>query len=147
MGVGFGFAIAAQALFPKKKVVMVMGDSAFGFSGMEIETAARYNLPLKVVIINNNGIGYGTEEFDKSDVKAIPVSALTINAHYEYMSTAFGGKGAQVFNHKDLSEKLEEMLNDDKLWILNVQIDPNANRKPQEFAWLTRDEKAESPKL
>ena len=81
---------------------MVMGDSAFGFSGMEIETAARYNLPLKVVIINNNGIGNGTEEFDKSDVKAIPVSALTINAHYEYMSTAFGGKGTQVFNHKDL---------------------------------------------
>lgn len=52
-----------------------------------------------------------------------------------------------MFNHKDLSEKLEEMLNDDKLWILNVQIDPNASRKPQEFAWLTRDEKAESPKL
>jgi len=65
MGVGFGFAIAAQSLYPKKKVVMVVGDSAFGFSGMEIETAARYKLPLKVIIINNNGIGQGVEFIEK----------------------------------------------------------------------------------
>ena len=102
MGVGFGFAIAAQALFPKKKVVMVVGDSAFGFSGMEVETAARYGLPLKVIIINNNGILYGAEEIDNSDVKGVPVTALTVNAHYEYLSTAFGGKGAQVKNHSEL---------------------------------------------
>ena len=65
MGVGFGFAIAAQHLYPNKKVVMVVGDSAFGFSGMELETAARYNLPLKVVVINNNGIVMGAEEITK----------------------------------------------------------------------------------
>ena len=59
MGVGFGFAIAAQGLSPSQKVVMVVGDSAFGFSGMEIETACRYKLPLKVIIINNNGITSG----------------------------------------------------------------------------------------
>jgi len=140
MGVGFGFAIAAQALFPKKKVVMVVGDSAFGFSGMELETAARYNLPLKVVIINNNGILHGTEAIDKSDAKAIPINALTVDAHYEYLSTAFGGKGAQVRDHKGLQEHLKQMLADDNLWVLNVQIDPNAGRKPQEFAWLTREE-------
>jgi 2-hydroxyacyl-CoA lyase 1 len=67
MGVGFAFAIAAQALYPKKKVVMVVGDSAFGFSAMELETAARYNMPLKVIIINNNGISRGLEEITKED--------------------------------------------------------------------------------
>lgn len=67
MGVGFGYAIAAHAINPKKKIVMVVGDSAFGFSGMEVETAARYNIPLKVIIVNNNGITYGQEEIDKSD--------------------------------------------------------------------------------
>jgi len=56
MGVGFAFAIAAHALYPKKKIVMVVGDSAFGFSGMEMETCARYNMPIKVIIVNNNGI-------------------------------------------------------------------------------------------
>jgi 2-hydroxyacyl-CoA lyase 1 len=62
MGVSFGFAIAAQLIYPEKRIVMVLGDSAFGFSCMELETAARHKLPLKVVIINNNGIGFGFEE-------------------------------------------------------------------------------------
>lgn len=65
MGIGFAFAIAAQIHDKSKKVVMVMGDSAFGFSAMELETAARYRLPLKVVIINNNGISIGVDEIDK----------------------------------------------------------------------------------
>jgi thiamine pyrophosphate-dependent acetolactate synthase large subunit-like protein len=67
MGVGFGYAIAAHAIHPKKKIVMVVGDSAFGFSGMEVETAARYNIPLKVIIVNNNGITYGQDSLDKED--------------------------------------------------------------------------------
>ena len=50
---------------PDKKVVMVVGDSAFGFSGMEMETAARYGLPLKVIIVNNNGIGQGIDAIEK----------------------------------------------------------------------------------
>jgi thiamine pyrophosphate-dependent acetolactate synthase large subunit-like protein len=56
---------------------MVVGDSAFGFSGMEVETASRYGLPLKIIIINNNGILNGVEEIDKSDIMGIPVNALT----------------------------------------------------------------------
>jgi thiamine pyrophosphate-dependent acetolactate synthase large subunit-like protein len=62
---------------------MVVGDSAFGFSGMEVETAARYGLPLKIVIINNSGITRGVEEIeDKSKVNDIPVTALTPKADY-----------------------------------------------------------------
>lgn len=70
MGVGPGFAIAAamwcKAYAPKKKVICVEGDSAFGFSGMEIETMFRYKLPIIVVIVNNNGIYSG---FDKETFK------------------------------------------------------------------------------
>ena len=84
MGVGFGFAIAAQHLYPEKKVVMVVGDSAFGFSGMELETAARYRLPLKVVIVNNNGIVMGTDEIEKDATpKDLSVFALSPWAKYE----------------------------------------------------------------
>jgi 2-hydroxyacyl-CoA lyase 1 len=46
---------------------MVVGDSAFGFSAMELETAARYKFPLKVIIINNNGISRGVEELSQDD--------------------------------------------------------------------------------
>lgn len=87
MGVGFGFAIAAQALFPKKKVVMVVGDSAFGFSGMEMETCARYKMPIKIIVVNNNGITQGLDEFDdKRDPKELPVTALLPGSKYEMIS-------------------------------------------------------------
>ena len=73
MGVGLGFAIAA-ALYckknaPTKRVICVEGDSAFGFSGMEIETMFRYKLPIIVIIINNNGI-YGWRK------KELPISFI-----------------------------------------------------------------------
>jgi len=132
MGVGFGFAIAAQSLYPDKKVVMVVGDSAFGFSGMEMETAARYKMPLKVIIINNNGIGSGfddIEDFQKE--KAIPVNALLPQAHYEQISVAFGGKGALVTEHEELKKAVKQMLEDDQMWVLNVMIDPSSSRKAQ----------------
>jgi len=61
------------------------------------------------------------------------------------ISVAFGGKGAEVKDHKTLTHKLEEALNDDNLWILNVRIDPYAGRKQQEFAWLTRKDDNELP--
>jgi 2-hydroxyacyl-CoA lyase 1 len=130
MGVGFAFAIAAQSLYPKKKVVMVVGDSAFGFSGMEVETAARYGLALKVIVVNNNGIGMGVEELDRSDPKNHPVTALSPGSQYELISIAFGGKGACVKDHASLQTKLKEMLADDNLWVLNVLIDTTAMRKP-----------------
>jgi len=68
---------------------LVLGDSAFGFSAMELETAARYKFPLKVIIINNNGIAGGYDELDRESKelgKSIPVNALTPNAKYETMS-------------------------------------------------------------
>ena len=60
MGIGMGYAIAA-AIETGKPVLAVEGDSAFGFSGMEIETICRYNLPVCVVIFNNDGIYRGTD--------------------------------------------------------------------------------------
>ncbi|KPJ20931.1 2-hydroxyacyl-CoA lyase 1 [Papilio machaon] len=70
MGVGPGFAVAAAMWCrdhaPNKRVICVEGDSAFGFSGMEIETMFRYKLPVIIIIVNNNGIYSG---FDKNTMK------------------------------------------------------------------------------
>jgi 2-hydroxyacyl-CoA lyase 1 len=147
MGVGFGFAIAAQALHKDKKVVMVVGDSAFGFSGMEVETASRYNLPLKIIIINNNGISMGGETKSKDDnALNLPVTHLNPLSAYEQISIAFGGKGREVKTHQELEQTLTECLADNNLWVVNVRIDPSAGRKAQQFAWLTREEE-KAPKL
>ena len=56
MGLGHGFAIAAQVEHPNQRVICVQGDSAFGFAGMECEVAVRHKLPITWVVLNNNGI-------------------------------------------------------------------------------------------
>ena len=138
MGMAFGFGIVTAALYPKKKTVMVVGDSSFGFSCMEIETAARYKLPLKVVIINNNGIGAGTEEIEKGmGPKEIAVLHLSPGAKYELIATAFGGQGVAVDTPEELRTTLNKALQDDDLWVINCRIDPYSAKKPQSFGWLT----------
>jgi 2-hydroxyacyl-CoA lyase 1 len=135
MGVGLGQAIAAAAVHPDKKVICVEGDSAFGFSGMEVETALRYGLNITFVIVNNNGIGGGPDTLDPARV---PPSAYTPNAHYEKMAEAFGGRGWFVTKAEELEPVLKEALADSRANIVNIMISARSQRKPQQFAWLTR---------
>ncbi|CAO1412317.1 unnamed protein product [Diamesa serratosioi] len=149
MGVGPGFAIAAALFcrdrFPGKKVICVEGDSAFGFSGMEIETMIRYQLPITIVIVNNGGIygGFNKEDYDSmrsyGDVSLVtPPSALTVETHYENMMQMFGQKGHFIKNIPQLQKAIKEAMSlTDRPTILNVIISPQADRKPQSFSWLT----------
>jgi 2-hydroxyacyl-CoA lyase 1 len=136
MGVGLGFALAAAVVHPEKKVVAVEGDSAFGFSGMEVEVACRYSRPITFIILNNNGIGGGVSELDPE--RGIPPSVYTVGARYERIIEAFGGRGFFVTSPRELAPTLKEALNDPRPNIVNVVIDPRAQRKPQKFEWLTR---------
>uniref|UniRef100_A0AAY4EU03 2-hydroxyacyl-CoA lyase n=1 Tax=Denticeps clupeoides TaxID=299321 RepID=A0AAY4EU03_9TELE len=150
MGVGLGFAIAA-ALLEKtqgsgQRVVCVEGDSAFGFSGMEVETMCRYKLPVVIIVINNNGIYSGVDtdtwrEMEKmGDLTNIaPPVTLLPDARYDEVMRAFGGKGYLVQTPEELRSALQESLADwDRPSLLNVLIDPASDRKQQEFPWLTR---------
>ena len=80
MGVGLGLALAAAAVHPEQKVVAVEGDSAFGFSGMEIEVACRYKLPITVVVVNNNGIGGGPSELPSETTTTSSGSSMSCAA-------------------------------------------------------------------
>ena len=148
MGVGLAMAIAAQAVHPEKRVVLVIGDSAFGFSGMELETMARYKMPIIVLIINNNGIFTGVEEIAKDDnALSLPITALNPEAKYEMMADAFGGVGATAKTPEEIHTTLKAALDDNKMHVINVAIDPYGAKKPQEFAWLTKEEKKPQAKL
>jgi 2-hydroxyacyl-CoA lyase 1 len=136
MGVGLAQAIAAQVVHPDRKVICIEGDSAFGFSGMEVETACRYRLPIVFVIINNNGIGMGFEELPEDRFQS-PAMAYTIGAGYEKMIEGFGGKGYSVRTPAELSSSLKQALDDSMPSIINVHIDPQAKAKPQKHHWLT----------
>lgn len=138
MGVGMGFAVAAAVVHPDRPIVAVEGDSGFGFSGMEVETMCRNNLPVKIVILNNGGIGGGIDELPTD--KPIPPGVLTPRARYDLMMEAFGGKGILVEDPKDLKDALDEAMAFEGPAIINVLLDPKAGRKPQQFAWLTKEE-------
>ena len=135
MGIGLGFAVAAAVAQPDKPIVSVQGDSAFGFSGMEIETMVRYNLPVKMVVLNNGGIGGGMGPLKPG--QRVPPPILTYGARYDGMLEALGGKGLYVEDPADLRAALDEAMAFDGPALVNVPIHPQAGRKPQQFGWLT----------
>ncbi|XP_048415994.1 2-hydroxyacyl-CoA lyase 1 isoform X3 [Stegostoma tigrinum] len=150
MGVGLGFALAAAVIAkdesPHQRVICIEGDSAFGFSGMEVETVCRYGFPIVVIVVNNNGIYSGVDEDSWNELKKVgeteivaPPISLTPNAHYEQVIIAFGGKGYFVQTPEELQKALAACLADQKLpSLINVMIDPSSDRKKQDFTWLTR---------
>lgn len=136
MGVGLGFAIAAALVYPDRRVVCVEGDSAFGFSGLEIETAARLKLPIVFVIVNNNGIYSGFDEetwaATLKDNTPPPGTCLLPNARYEKIAEAFGGKGYFASTPKEVHDSFKAALADtSNVSIVNIMISPYAARKPQ----------------
>lgn len=150
MGVGLGFAIAA-ALYardhaPGQRVVCVEGDSAFGFSGMELETIYRYNLPIVVIIINNNGIYGGLDKELFQDIRdgvdvtlATPPTSLLPSARYERMASIFNESGHLCTTIPELESAVKLSLAEtQKPSLINVLINPMAQRKAQDFDWLTR---------
>jgi 2-hydroxyacyl-CoA lyase 1 len=136
MGIGMGFAIAAAVVHPDRPIVSVSGDSAIGFSGMEMETACRYQLPVKIVVLNNGGIGGGIESLPE-DRAELPPRVLTVGARYDKMMEAFGGFGAFIEDPKDLKGALNEAMAFKGPALVNVRLHPEAGRKPQQFGWHT----------
>ena len=110
MGVGLGQAIAAAVADPSRPVIHLSGDSAIGFSGMEMETLVRYNLPVKIVVLNNGGIGPGMPEIPENPMFNLKPNALIYGARYDKVMEAFGGKGLFVKEPKDIRKALDEAM-------------------------------------
>jgi oxalyl-CoA decarboxylase len=124
MGIGMGFAVAA-AVETGKPVIAVCGDSAFGFSGMEVETICRYNLPVCVVVFNNNGVYKGTDKNQGGGTDMAPTQFVK-DARYEMMMQAFGGVGAYAKTPDELKKALDEAVASGKPTLINAIIDENA---------------------
>jgi len=123
MGIGMGQAIAA-AVETGHKVLAVEGDSAFGFSGMEVETICRYGLPVCVVIFNNNGIYRGT---DVNKAGTDPATTVFVaGARYDKMMEAFGGVGVNATSPDELRRAVNAALDSGKPTLINAVIDPAA---------------------
>ena len=135
MGVGLGHAIAACVVHPDRPVIHLSGDSAIGFSGMEMETLVRYNFPAKIVVLNNGGIGPGMPEIPESPMFNLKPNALIYGARYDRVMEAFGGKGFFVEDPKDLPGALDEAMSFRGPALVNVVISQGSARKSQQFRW------------
>ncbi len=124
MGIGMGFAVAA-AVETGKQVIAIEGDSAFGFSGMEVETVCRYDLPVCIVVFNNNGVYRGTD-VNPSGGKDVAPTVFVKGARYDKMMEAFGGKGYHVTTTKELQQALDEAIALGKPVLINAAIDETA---------------------
>src|SRR5258707_5396495 len=124
MGVGMGFAIAA-AVETGKPVLAVEGDSAFGFSGMEVETVCRYILPVCIVVFNNNGIYRGTD-LNPTGGSDPATTAFVKDARYDKIIEAFGGVGVHVTTPDELSRAVNKAMDSGKPTLINAVIDPAA---------------------
>jgi len=123
MGIGMGYAIGAT-IETRKPVLAIEGDSAFGFSGMEIETICRYNLPVCVVIFNNDGIYRGT---DVNRGGSDPATTVFVKgARYDKMIEAFGGVGVNATTPDELKRAVNAAMDSGKPTLINAAIDPAA---------------------
>jgi oxalyl-CoA decarboxylase len=123
MGIGMGFAVAA-AVETGKPVLAVEGDSAFGFSGMEVETICRYNLPVCIVVFNNNGIYRG---LDTDPTGRDPGTTVFVKgSRYDKMMEAFGGVGVNVTTPDELKRAVDAAMDSGKPTLINAEIDPAA---------------------
>ncbi|MBI3453336.1 MAG: oxalyl-CoA decarboxylase, partial [Rhodospirillales bacterium] len=123
MGIGMGQAIAA-AIETGHPVLAVEGDSAFGFSGMEVETICRYKLPVCVVVFNNDGIYRGT---DVNKANSDPATTVFVKgARYDKMMEAFGGIGVNATSPDGLKRAVNAALDSGQPTLINAAIDPAA---------------------
>jgi oxalyl-CoA decarboxylase len=123
MGIGMGYSVAA-AVATGKPVIAVCGDSAFGFSGMEVETVCRYDLPVCVVVFNNNGIYRGTNVNPRGTEVAPTV--FVKDAKYELMMQAFGGAGVRASTRAELKAAIDEAVSSGRPTLINAIIDETA---------------------
>ena len=124
MGVGMGTAIAA-AVETGMPVLAIEGDSAFGFSGMEIETICRYELPICVVVFNNGGIYRGTD-VNPSGGSDVATTVFVKQARYDKMMEAFGGVGINATSPDELKQAVDAAIDSGKPTLVNAVIDAAA---------------------
>ncbi|MES2030304.1 MAG: oxalyl-CoA decarboxylase [Pseudomonadota bacterium] len=124
MGIGMGYCIAA-AVETGKPVLAIEGDSAFGFSGMEVETICRYNLPVCIVVFNNDGIYRGTDVNPTGGPDVAP-TVFVKGSRYDKMMEAFGGVGVNATSPDELKRAVNAAMDSGKPTLINAVIDPAA---------------------
>ena len=134
MGMGMGSAIGA-AVATGKSVVAIEGDSAFGFSGMEVSTICRFKLPVTVVIFNNGGIYNGIGKNMGTLDEPAPTT-LNVNDRYDKFGEAFGADTYYVTTPQELAEALRASIASKRPTVIDVQLAADAGEESGHIGYL-----------
>lgn len=124
LGVGAPFAIAAQHLYPEKRVLIINGDGSFGFNGFEFDTAVRFNLPIVSIVGNDSGWGQIRNPQIQMVGKERAVASALAPTRYDRIVEAMGGYGEHIDDPSDLGGALERAFASGKPACIDVTIDP-----------------------
>ncbi len=129
LGVGAPFAMAAKVVHPERPVTVVYGDGSFGFNGMEVESAARQDLPF-VGVIGNDGAWGEMKAFHERAYgpEAMVAQDLSQDTRYEDMAVALGGYGERVEKPDDIKPALDRARESGVPAIVNVLLDRDFRR-------------------
>jgi acetolactate synthase-1/2/3 large subunit len=124
LGAGPGYALAAKLARPERQVCLLLGDGAFGFSGLEFDTLVRHDVPV-VGVMGNNGI-WGLEKHPMESLYGYSVAAeLQPRCRYDEVVRALGGHGELVTQPDELKPALQRAFGSGKPALVNVLTDPS----------------------
>ncbi|MDD2497488.1 MAG: biosynthetic-type acetolactate synthase large subunit [Desulfitobacteriaceae bacterium] len=123
MGYGFPAAVGAQLADPKALVVCITGDGSFQMSMAELATAKEHNLPVKVLVFNNNCLGLVRQLQHFYCERRYTAVNMTGNPDFVKLAQAYGVPGYRISNVEEIDQVLEEALNNGKLSIVECMIE------------------------
>lgn len=123
MGFGLGAAMGVSVANPNKTVFNIAGDGSFGMNCNEFATAVKYNIPIKVIVINNNALGMVRQWQSLFYEERYSQTTLDRSTDFVKLAEAFGGVGFRVEKREDLNSVLKEALKINKPVIIDYVID------------------------
>lgn len=123
MGFGLGAAIGAKVANPDKTVFNIAGDGSFGMNCNEFATAVKYNIPIKVIVMNNNALGMVRQWQSLFYEARYSQTTLDRATDFVKLAEAFGGVGFRVEKREELENVLNEALAINKPVIIDYRID------------------------
>lgn len=131
IGSGIPNALGIQLAYPDRPVVAVIGDTSFGMAGMEMETAVKHSIPIKVIIMNNSGIiGAHREKLAVPADHPERFCRFGDRLKYEEIALALGAKGESVSSNDQLRPAIRRMLDSNQPYCLNLHVHPETPFPP-----------------
>jgi acetolactate synthase-1/2/3 large subunit len=130
MGYGFPAAIGAQVAFPDKTVIDIAGDGSIQMNIQELATAVQFNLPVKIIILNNNYLGMVRQWQELFFDKNYSETVMEVVPDFVKLAESYGAVGYTADKKNDVEPVLKEALSSDKLVIVDFHVDREENVYP-----------------